>query len=59
MAKAIEQKRDKWVSITDLAIQTKTTYANCRDRVTRGEYGQVIRLGNRLFVPDPNLKPAA
>jgi hypothetical protein len=60
MPKAHEQKRNDLVSVTHIAIRNSETYRAAFDRVTRGEYGRPIRVGTRLFVPDPDLtKPAA
>jgi hypothetical protein len=59
MPKTAEQKRGDLLSITDLAIRNSSTYRAEFDRVTRGEYGRPVRIGSRLFVPDPDPKHAA
>lgn len=60
MPKVIEQKRDNLLSVTDIAIQNRTTYNVARDGVLKGTFGRPVRIGTRLFVVvNPDLKPAA
>jgi hypothetical protein len=57
--KATEQKQENLVSVTDMAIRHQTTYNVARDSALKGTWGTPVRVGSRLFVVNPDFKPAA
>jgi hypothetical protein len=59
LPKAPEHKRENLLSVTDLAIRNSAKYGQTRDEVLRGAFGRPVRIGSRLFVVNPDLKPAA
>lgn len=44
------RQEERLVSVTDLAIEHRISYRSCFERVVRGDFGPVERVGNRLYV---------